>query len=316
MRKLLAMALVAATLAAALVATGCGSSSSASSATTAGGMTAAQILARSQQAMTKVTSAGFTGDVTFKVDATGTSSQAALLGQAPITLHFAGKAGDKKAGNAAVVAATLQAGGQTLAMGFKAVGGRTWLDFQGKWYMVPPGKNPRAQGVTANPGKTATSLGIDPRTWAKSSTVTTEQLDGATVYHVATTADTAKIMDDLVKALSNPALAKAAGSGAATLNRLKGSPQLKSLEKSLASASAQYWIDAKTFVVLKGEFEAKLQFGSGSTTQGVSGLGIDATFTLSGLGEPVKVTPPAHAQPLKKLTNSLSGLTSGAGIGL
>jgi hypothetical protein len=125
-------------------------------------------------------------------------------------------------------------------------------------------------------------------------------------------------MNDLVKALNDPALSKAAGSDGAVLNQLRSgnSPLLKSLEKSLAAASAEYWIDAKTFVVRKGKLEAKLQFGGGSATQGVSGLGIDIAYTLGSFGRPVKVTPPAHAQPLKKLANGLSGLTSGGGIGL
>ena len=123
-------------------------------------------------------------------------------------------------------------------------------------------------------------------------------------------------MDDLVKVLNNPALSKSTGSGAAALHQLKGSAQLKTLEKSLTAASMEYWIDAKTFVVVKGKLDAKMQFGGGSATQGVSGLGIDVAFTLGNLGQPVKVIPPAHAQPLKKLTNGLSALTSGAGVGL
>ncbi len=36
--------------------------------------------------------------------------------------------------------------------------------------------------------------------------MTSEQLDGATVYHVVATADTTKIMDDIVKALEQSGL--------------------------------------------------------------------------------------------------------------
>jgi hypothetical protein len=317
MRKVLLIALVVAALATALVAAGCGSSSSSgSSSAKAGGMTAAQILAKSGQAMTKVTSASFTADVTLKVSSTGSSAQTALLGQAPIVLHVAGKAGDKSAGDGAVVAMTLKVSGQTLVMGLKTVGPRTWLGFQGKWYVVPPSKTAGAKNTGTSSSKVVGSLGIDPQKWAASSTVTTEQLDGATVYHVVSTADTAKVMVDIVNALNSPALSKATGSSAATLNRLKSSGELKSLEKSLVSASTQSWIDAKTFMLLKGTLAAKLQLSSGSSTQGVSGLGIDVAYTLGNLGQPVTVTPPAHALPLKALTSGLSSLTSGAGAGL
>ena len=316
MRKVYVLALVAALAATALIAAGCGSSSATSGSNTAGGLTAAQIMAKSQQAMAKVTSASFVADATFKVSSTGSSAQAMLLGQAPIVLHIAGKAGDKTAGNGAAVAMALRAGGQNLTMGLKAVGKKTWVAFQGRWYVVPVGKTRGAVSAGASPRTAVGSLGIDPQKWAKSSTVTTEQLNGATVYHVATTADTTQIMDDLVKALNDPALSKATGSGAAALNQLKSSGELKTLEKSLTAASVEYWVDAKTFVVVKGKLDARLQFGGSSATQGVSGLGIDVTFALGNVGQPVKVIPPAHALPLKKLTNSLSGLTSGAGIGL
>ena len=59
-------------------------------------MTAAQILAKSQQAMSKVSSASFTADVTIKVGSSGSSAQAAILGQAPLVLHVAGEAGSAK----------------------------------------------------------------------------------------------------------------------------------------------------------------------------------------------------------------------------
>ncbi len=317
MRKVHVMALAAAFLATVLVAAGCGGSSSAAGgSTTAGGMSAAQILAKSQQAMAKVTSASFAGQATLKVSSTGSSAQAALLGQTPIVVRVAGKAGDKSAGNGVTMAMTLQAGGQNLALGLKADGARTWLGFQGKWYVVPKSKASGAKSAVASPSPIVGSLGIEPQKWAKTSTVTTEQLNGATVYHVATTADTARIMDDLVKALNNPALSGATGSGGAALNQLKRSGQLKTLEKSLASASMQFWIDARTFLVVKGDVRAQLRFGGGSATQGVSGLGVDMAFTLGGFGQPVKVVPPAHALPLKKLTSGLSALSAGTGIGL
>ena len=325
MRRILGIVLAAALLATVLVATGCGSSSSqANGSTTAGGMTVAQILAKSDQAMSKVKSVRFMGDMTIKVSSSGSSAQAAILGQAPIILHVAGEAGDATPGKGAAKAAdktaaavemTLHAAGQTIPIGLRSVGGRTWLRFQGTWYAAPKSKTAAAKG--ASPASSSTgSLGIDPSTWAKSTTVTSEQLGGATVYHMVATADTVKIMDEIVKALDNPAFSKGAGSGAAVLNQLRSSGQLKTLEKSLAAASVQEWVDAQTFLVSKGSFDAKLHLGSGSASSGVSGLGINVTFTLGGFNQPFKVTPPAHAQPIEKLTKGLSGLSSGAGVGV
>ncbi len=170
MRKVLGIALAVALLTGAFVATGCGSSSPASGPATAGGMTVAQILAKSDQAMNKVKSARFTGDVTIKVSSSGSSAQAMLLGQAPIVLHVAGAAGDAARGTAAakgtdktaaVVDMTLHAAGQTIPIGLKTVGGRTWLRFQGTWYVAPKSKTGAAKGAGAA-GISSGSLGIDP----------------------------------------------------------------------------------------------------------------------------------------------------------
>jgi hypothetical protein len=317
MRKALVITVGAALIALAFLAAACGSSSpSASSstppATTASGMTAAQILTRSQHAMSKVKSASFAADVTLKMASSGSSAQAALLGQAPIALHVAGNAGGAKKASAANVYLTLQVAGQHLVYGVKESDKRVWVQYQGKWYVAPASKT--AAGSSKSTGTAKTGLGIDPSSWAASSTVTSEQLNGVKVYHITTTADTAKVMSALIKALNAPGLAKSAGSGAAALNQLKSSGQLKSLEKSLASASVQYWVDASTFLVRKGTIDAKLKFGGATAASGVSGLSVNVSYVLSHFGEPVKVTPPKHALPLKSLTNRLSPLAAGMGV--
>ena len=256
----------------------------------------------------------------------GGSAQAMVLGQQPLVVHAAGKAGGKGAAEAAAVAMTLKAGGQNLALGVRTVHKKVWVQFGGKWYVAPAsktkGKTSSTSSASADPAKVVSGLGIDPQNWTKSTTVTAETLNGVAVYHVVTTADTAKLMSDLVKALNAPGLSKAAGSGAAALKQLKGkdSAQLKTLERSLASASVEFWVDAATFDVRQGKIDATLRFGSGGSTQGVSGLGIGVNYTLSGLNKPVKVVAPAHALPLKKLTSGLSalapGLTGSGSVGL
>lgn len=316
MRKALVITLGAALIALASVAAACGSaspsaSSSTAPATTAGGMTAAQILTRAQHAMSKVSSARFAADVTLKMASSGSSAQAALLGQAPLALHVAGEAGSVKKASAADIHLTLQVAGQHMAYDVKESGKHVWVQYQGKWYVSPASKT-GAAGPAKSSGTAKTGLGIDPVSWAASSTATSEQLNGVKVYHVTTTADTAKVMSSLIKALNAPGLAKSAGSGAA-LNQLKSSGQLKSLEKSLASASVQYWVDASTFLVQKGTVDAKLKFGGATAASGVSGLSVNVTYVLDHFGQPVKVTPPKHALPLKSLTNSLSPLAAGLG---
>jgi hypothetical protein len=333
MRKLRLSAIALGLLAAVLVVAGCGSSGTGSSAakpSTANGMTVAQILAKSRQAMDKVSSMSFTGDATFKISSNGTSAAGLMLGQQPIAVHLSGKAGGvagatgtSAAAKAAAgktmradVTVTVKTGSQTVGLGFKARGGHSWVNFQGAWYAVPPSKS-GSTGSSTGAVKGASGLGIDPAAWAASSTVTTEQLNGASVYHVVVKADTAKITGDLLKGLSSSAFSKAAGSAGnagAELNLLQHNPALlNGLKKALASASVEEWIDASTFRVVKGAFDAQLHFGSGQST---TGLGVHATLTLGGYNQPVTVVPPLHAKPLKQLTNGLSGLSVGSGVGL
>ena len=314
---LLSLLLIA--LGAAAVA-GCGSSSTASSSTspaaTTATMSADQIVAQSEAKMKDVKSASFTGDMSLKVSGDPSKmtdpTTKALLSQG-VSLHMEGKSQTQP--TAADVKISLGLAGQTIDLSLLSKGTKSWVEYQGKWY-VAPASTASAGGSTKSSSTSIGSLGIAPADWAASSTVNSEQVNGTTVYHITATADTAKVMSDLIKALNAPGLAKSAGSGASALNQLKSSPQLKSLEKSLASASVQYWIDASTFLVQKGTIDAKLKFGGATSASGVSGLGIDIGYSLSHFGEPVKVTPPKRALPLKSLTNGLSPLALGAGVGV
>jgi hypothetical protein len=315
MRKALVITLGAALIALASVAAACGASSpSASSSTappaTAGGMTAAQILTRSQHAMSKVGSARFAAEVTFKVGAIGSSGPAALLGQTAIDLRVLGQVGGSKKTSAANVSLMLQVAGQQSRYAVKESDKHVWVRYQGKWYVAPASKTSKtsAVGSSKSSGSAKAGLGIGPVSRAASSTVANEKLNGVAVYHVTTTADTAKVMSALIKALNAPGLAKSVGSGAAVLD------QLKSLEKALASASVQYWVDASTFLVRKGTVDARLKFGGATAASGVSGLSVNVNYVLSHFGEPVQVTPPKHALPLTSLTHSLSPLADGIGV--
>ena len=314
-----------------LLVAGCGSSSpsGASSAAPPGGsatMSATQILGKVSPAMDAVKSCAFTGDFTVAVKADAaklTDPQAQALTQSPINLHVEGKASDKSGGNKADVSMSVQAGGQNVAFGVKAQGNKVWLQFMGKWYAVPASKTKSVTGGSSSTAdQSLTKLGIDPKTWVASNEVTgTEQLDGATVYHIVAKADPKQVTADLVKALNDPSLMKAAGSDAAMLEQLKSqnAQQLKDLEKSLTSATVEFWVDASSFYLRKGKLAATMTFTGDVASQGLKGATVDMTLALSAFNEPVTVTPPAHALPFKQLTNGLfnmvpSGLGGATGI--
>jgi len=320
MRKVFVSGLVVAVATAALVVAGCGSGSSGSNGSstvqsTADGMTAAQILAKTGEAMHGVKSVRFTAALGVTTGTTGSSAA-----QMPVLLHVAGAAGVAGSAPAADVTVAGRVGATRVALYVKAAGHHAWLGYRGKWYAVPTSKTGTAgSGAASSLGSRAAiaGLGIDPQSWAKSSTATVEQRSGVKVYHVVTTADTAKIMGDLVKVLTSSAVAKAAagnGSAGMELNLLKQDPALlKSLQKALASASVQEWIDAATFRLEQGKLDARFNVASGATT---SFLTIHVVYGLSGFGQPVKVVAPRHALPFKRLSKGLSALGVAGAAGL
>jgi hypothetical protein len=316
MRKVLVSGLGVALLVAALVIAGCGGSGTSGSAATqskADGLTAGQVLAKTGKAMDGVKSARFTASLA--VGQTGsTGATSALL------LRAAGTAGDVKGAPAADVAMTLKAGLTTMALRVRATGHHAWLGYRGRWYVIPASKARSAgSGASPNLGSSAAiaGLGIDPQAWAKSSTVTVEQRAGTKVYHVVTTADTAKIMGDLVKLLTSSAVARAVatnGSAGAELNLLKQDPALlKALQKALVSASAQEWVDASTFRLDQGQLDARFSFSSGAATNGFT---IHVVYQLGDFGAPVRVVAPRHALPFEQLSKGLSALGVAGTAGL
>ena len=173
-----------------------------------------------------------------------------LLGQTPIVAarRRQGRRQERPA-TAAAVAMTLQAAGQNLALGLKAVQQEGLAPASRASGMSRPRARRRSATERRPPAPSPigrASLGIDPQKWAKSSTVTTEQLNGATVYHVVTTADTAKIMDDLVKALNTPALSEG---GRQRRRRAEPAQELgpssRPSRSRLPRRRCEFWVDAE-----------------------------------------------------------------------
>jgi hypothetical protein len=271
-------------------------------------------MAKAKTASATITGLTFSGDMTFaiKADAAKLSDPTTkAVASQPVKVHAEG--GISKPGNADVTL-SVAAGGQNLTMGAKATGNKAWVEFADQWYLVPPSQLKKVTSQTGgSPDQALSKLGIDPTTWTGSSTVTTEQLDGKSVYHVVTKADTQALMSDLVKALTTAAGADAT---AGQLLQQNGK-QLQELEQSLKSAQAEYWIDSQTFYIVKGSVTANMTFTGDIAAQGLQGADVSVTYTASDFNQPVEVTPPPSALPFKQLQKNLGQLVpSVSGTGL
>jgi hypothetical protein len=305
----------------------CGSSGSGASATASPAasptVSAQALLQQAAVATATAKSASFTADVALKVQgdtAKMNATSQALLGQG-VGLHAAGKAG----GGAADMTAQLHVAGQTIPLAVKVKDGKLYVQYQGKWYVADEKSAGSLITPSAAPSGGLNSLGLGSA-MAAGATVTyvgIETVGGVQTYHVAVTIDPGKMMGSLFKALRDPAVAKQLGQSgtSAQLQQLLGNgAQLRRLQRSLKSARADVWIGAADKRVRKATVAVVVSSAAlgaaASQAQGVSGLAVTVGITLSDFDQPVSVTPPASAQPLQQLGNSLFGGMLGSGLSI
>ena len=214
--------------------------------------------------------------------------------------------------------------GQTIPLAVKVKDDKLYVQYQGKWYVAdekaagsliapsaaPSGGLKRPGCWPAAAGATATYVGI-------------ETVGGVQTYHVAVTIDPRKMMGALSKALRDPAVVKQLGqsSTSAQLKQLlNNGAQVRQLQRALKSARADVWIGAADKRVRKATATVVVSSAAlgaaASQAQGVSGLAVTVGITLSDFDQPVSVTPPASAQPLQQLGNSLFGGMLGSGLSI
>ena len=312
---------------------GCGSQASsgsapAATAATAATLTAAQIVAQSETKMKDVTSASFTGDMSLKVSGDPSKmtdpTTKAMLSQG-VSLHLEGKSQNQPV--AADVKISLGLGGQTVDLGLLSKGTKSWVQYRGKWYAMD-GKSAKSLSTQAQTGAAPTeqlkSLGLDPSHWGTSYMLDgTEDLGGTQVYHVTATADPQKLADSLMKAASDPSLAKKLG-GTAELKQLEqglsqNKKQAEQLKKSLKNVSVDYWIGVDDMFIHKASFSATVDTKGQKDMAGVDGMTMGMDLTMSDFGQPVTVAAPANAQPLNDLLNQMFGgglTTGGSSLGI
>jgi hypothetical protein len=318
---------------AAVAGSGCGGSTAASSstapaaaATGASAPSADQIVAQSEAKMKDVTSASFTGDMSLKVSGDPSKmtdpTSKAMLSQG-VSLHVEGKSQNKPV--VADMKISLGLAGQTIDLGLLSQGTKSWVEYQGKWYAMDA-KTAKSLSTQAQTGAAPTeqlkSLGLDPSDWGTTySLVGTEDTGGVKAYHVKATADPQKLAAALMKAAKDPSLTKKLG-GSAQLKQLEqglsqNGKQAEQLKKSLKNVSVDYWIGVDDMLIHKASFNAALDTKGQKGMTGINGMTLGMTLTMADFNEPVTVTAPANALPLKSLLNQMfGGLTTGGASSL
>jgi Family of unknown function (DUF6612) len=293
------------------------------------GMTAADVIAKSNDAMQAVKSAALNGklQVTFDGDKDKVSdpTSAILLG-APLTLTMDGVLSEDPVAADITVKVPLLAmvspGTDTIEE--RVIGDRVYVCLKDQWYGL---KEPVAQQPqpSASPSVSTEQvlgalkgLGVDLQTWVKEKQdITDGQSGGNDVYFVSEEVDVNAMADGLAKLLTNAgALQQLAPEGQEQATRqqldmLKAQSGRISdaLKKYLKSATVDLVIEKGTFYLDKLAFSADIGLPPEAVEKGMSSVKIDFSVALSRFNEPVNVEKPANVKPFAK---ALPGMTTRA----
>lgn len=311
---------------------GCGgdaSSDGGSSADTAAAadMSADEIVQQSNVKMAEVNSASFVADMGLTIQGdtekmTDPTAKAMLTDG--ITVHAEGSSGNDP--TAVNMTMSLGLAGQNLEFGMMTEGTKSWIEYEDTWYALD-NENAKALDKQAQTGAAPTeqlkSFGLDPAQWGTTyELVGTEDLDGVQVYHVKAVADPQKLADALMKAAQDPALQEKLGGSGSELGQLseglkESQKEAEELGKSLKDASVDYWIGVDDMLMYKAEFAGAMDTKGQKDMEGVDGMSMKATVSMTAFDEPVEVAPPAKAKSFDDLmTQMFGGMMGGSDMSL
>jgi hypothetical protein len=326
---------VAAVALAALVAAGCGGSSSSSTSTPASssggaaGLTAQQIVDKSNAAMQSVKSAAFALDLTasIKGDASKvTDSTTKALLKSPITVNAKGSFSNEP--QKADMTLTAAIAGQTLDVGLKMDTGKVWIDFMNQWYVIDQSM---LSGLTgSSPAPSATSgaltqqlqdqikaLGIDPTKWSEGYTLAgTETLDGAEVYHVQQAINVDQLVNDILKLSSTASSLGIGGASPSPGTEEQLQKVAQGFKDALKGLKIDYYYEKGNYHLRKVAAAATMDFSGNAdaAAQGLKSISFNFGLTLSNFDEPVTVEPPSSAKPFQDLLQALMGSSGSIGL--
>lgn len=353
MRKYSIVLLLIVAMALLLGVTACGGSSQSGggsqAASNSGNQTPQGILTKAFSAGENLKSGTGSFDVTVTMDADASKVSADMKAFVGSPIKVTGTFSEAQNPEVADMTMSLQLAGQTLDVGLKSVGGKSWVQFGGQWYEVSAdmlgaattgSTTPTSEPSIAEITKLLSDLGIDPTTWITNLTlVGEEQVDGAAALHIKGNPDVAKMMTDLMQLMKSPEFTKLMGSSASTgtsgmmsLSSLIPSPdQLQQMQNEITQmfkdVTVEAWVDKAESFVRKATITANITPPAGQATDGVNGIKIDATINMKDFNQAVSVQAPASSQPITELEKAiqsnpqllgplgtiLGGLMSGAG---
>jgi hypothetical protein len=273
--------------------------------------------------MATVSSASFVADLSLEMQGdtekmTDPTAQA-LLSEG-VAFHAEGASGNDP--TAVNMTMSLAIAGQNLEFGMMSEGKQSWIEYQGAWYALD-NENAQALDKQAQTGAAPTeqlkSMGVDPSSWGTEyELVGTEKLDGVEVYHITAVADPQKLADSLMKAAEDPKLQQQLGDSDELSQLGQGltqdKEQTEQLAKSLTEATVDYWIGVEEPYMYKAQFGASMDTSGQQDMEGVAGMTMQGTVSMSAFDEPVEVEAPKNAKSFDAFMTQLFGGMMGGGM--
>jgi hypothetical protein len=224
----------------------------------------------------------------------------------PVTLDVSGPfRRDPNGQISADLAATVEAAGDSAHIEVVLLPGHTYLGIGGAFYDLPRPAGDGAQGASGPSGASGGilgTLGIDPHGWLTDlHDVGPADIGGVKTEHVSARVDIASLFG---------ATAMAGVVGSTGPSGLAGLAPL--LAQAITSAKADVYTGLDDHIVRR--FDLAVSFTvpalADAAVDGLSGGTLNLVTTLTDLGQPQTITPPANAQPRSHLLNGVFDLES------
>lgn len=301
---------------------------------TVNGLTATDVVSKSNAAMAAVKSVSFDGsiEVTLAGDKNKVKNPAgAFLLGAPLSMTMAGSLSQEPLAMDVTIKTPLagMVSPGIGSIGERLVGDRMYVRLGGEWYAVP-GRFGRPTAGASPSVSTEQMLGIlkqagvDPTTWVQDKKdLETGRFEGHEVYSVTEELDVNATADGLAKLLADPGVFDQLVPGAekptqAELEQVKAeAPKIaEALKKYLRSAKVHLLVDTQSFYLHKFSLSATIDLPKEAGDQGIDGASFSFTYHLSHFNEAVHVVRPPHAKPFGKMDSSLLGSAGAAASGM
>lgn len=204
-----------------------------------------------------------------------------------------------------------EAEGRALRLQLISAGGHGYVTVDGNSYQLPEADYQRIESgfgtvsgssATGSKSKPLSQLGIDPMDWLKNPEVAgTESIDGTPTTRVNADVNSTALLNSFSKILAN---ASSLGLGSSSSVPTKISPgELAAVAQTIGTPKFSVWSANSDHSLRKLAINDQVSVSGAisSALNGLSGLGVDFSFSYGHVNQPQTITAPTQLKPYSQL---------------